>query len=333
MIDATNENADAITAENARAVAREDEIEKTAADNLNNAEVSLKARINTEVERAKSVESKLQASIDTEAERATTAEASLQTDIVSIRGHPTDDETATTLNGLKKYVEKAYSLAQSKSAGYTFLTVDALISGTGSNLDDYSKVRIGDNIYIIEKGVCDFWVGAVSIVQPSSFVASTADEIKKIHDGESVYVKWGDYYFELIANEGKEDIDEKIADIKEENNTSFEVRTGQVGDFIPKRNYEITYTDLITDDFTVSVPATKDIKPAFNNGFNITTGSGKVNVTINSASHLIIILNGLVWEYEDTIQFDEQRKISSMFVFNGVDWYWYITEVEITWTI
>jgi uncharacterized protein Veg len=332
LVDATNANEVAITVEAERATKREDEIEKTAADNLNTVETSLKARINTETERAKSVETKLQTSIESEAARATTAETSLQTDIVNIRGHPTDDETATTLNGIKKYVDKAYSLAQSKSAGYTFLTVDALVSGTGSNLDDYSKVRVGDNIYIIEKNVCDFWVGTVSIIEPSGFVASTAEEIKKIHDGESVYVKWGDYYFELIANEGKEDIDEKLADIKEENNTSFEVRTGQVGDFIPKRNYEITYTDLITEDFDISVPATKDIKPAFNNGFNITTGSNKVNVTINSTSHLIIILNGLVWEYEDAIQLDEQRKISSMFVFNGFDWYWYITEVEITWT-
>lgn len=331
-IEAINANETAISNESARAVAREDEIEKNASDALNKTELSLKARINTETERAKSVEGKLQTSIDSEVTRATTAEGTLQTDIVSIRGHPTDDETATTIYGLKKLIDKAYDIAESKSSGFTFLTVDELIDGRGSNLDDYSKVRVGDNIYIIEKNVCDFWVATTSTAMPSGFVASTAEQIKAVHDGETVYVKWGDYYLELVASEGKEDIDDKLADIREENNTSFEVREGQVGDFTPKRNYEITYKDLITSDFTVSVPATKDIRPAFNNGFNITTGDSKVNVTINSPSHLIIILNGLVWEYENTIQLDEQRKISSMFVFNGVDWYWYITEVEITWT-
>lgn len=355
MIDATNENADAITAEKARAVARENEIEKTASDNLATAKAELTnkisetkteltenlvtakkdliARVNTETLRAQTAEEKLQASLDTEITRAKDSEESLQTDIVNIRGHPTDDETETTLNGIKKLVDKTYEIANSKSSGFSFLTIDDLISGKGSNLSDYSKVHIGDNVFIVETGVCDFWVSAISLQMPVGFKVSTRDEIKAIADGQFAYAIWGNYYVTLVGSEGKDDVDEKIADIKDENNSSYEVRTGQISDYTPKRNYDITYTELITSNFTVSVPDTKDIKPAFNNGFNFTTGSNEVSVTLNSTSHVIVILNGLVWEYENnTFTFDEKRKVSSMFVFNGADWYWYITEVEITWT-
>lgn len=111
-------------------------------------------------------------------------------------------EAKTAAGNAQSKADAAYDLANGRTRAFVFSDVTGLTSGTKSDKTAISGYKVGDNIYIVAKGVADFWISAIG----TTGTASSADVIKNAKAGASVVVKWGSSYVTLTAVEDKEDL-------------------------------------------------------------------------------------------------------------------------------
>lgn len=131
----------------------------------------------------------------------------------------TDLHTALTdicnsISANQTLADNAYKLAKGVSSSFVFATTVQLVNGASSNVGamgsyaltgDTSKpgFKVGDNVYIVETGVPDFWISGISTSQSSSSTQATAANLKTATNGSSYWIKWGNWYVTITATEVK----------------------------------------------------------------------------------------------------------------------------------